>query len=63
MAFIGEMGGLRVVKSDMIRSFTGNAIDEGEHVQHSKKMLTDLDDCMAMARRMLRGCATRKTKK
>lgn len=62
VAFVGEMGGLRVVKSDEIKPFTGKTMEEGdEDVQHSKKMLTDLDDCMAMARRIIRGRA--KTKK
>ena len=55
LAFVGEMGALRVVKTDQIQPFTGKTVEEGEDVQYSKDMRTELDDCMAMARRILRG--------
>jgi linker histone H1 and H5 family/Williams-Beuren syndrome DDT (WSD), D-TOX E motif len=67
VAFIGEMGGLRVVKTAMLKPFTGTLVDndgsgdgEGAGVAYTKEMKTQLDDCMAMARRILRGHAHKK---
>jgi len=60
VAFIGEMGGLRVVKDDNIRPFTGATIEEGkekgqEGMGMSKDLRNQLEECMAMARRITRG--------
>ena len=56
VAFVGEMGGLRVVKRDNLQPFSGAIVDEGSHAtEYSKDVRTQLDECMAMARRIQRG--------
>jgi hypothetical protein len=55
VAFIGEMGGLRVVRSTDIRPFTGRVIEQEEDIEYTKEVRSELDDCMAMARRIQRG--------
>jgi linker histone H1 and H5 family/Williams-Beuren syndrome DDT (WSD), D-TOX E motif len=55
VSFIGEMGGLRVVPSNCVRRFTGAKIDSDDELESvSKDIKSQLDDCMAMARRILR---------
>jgi hypothetical protein len=60
VAFIGEMGGLRVIKSTDIRPFTGRFIEEDDDVEYTKEVRSELDDCMAMARRIQRGIQKQK---
>jgi hypothetical protein len=56
VSLIGEMGGLRVVKNENLVPFTGNKIEEdGGETEVSKDIRSQLDDCMTMARRILRG--------
>jgi histone H1/5 len=55
VSLIGEMGGLRVVKNEKMVPFTGKKIaDEGQG-DIRKEVRSQLDDCMTMARRILRG--------
>lgn len=54
VAFIGEMGAIRVVPSSSIKPFDGKNVEE-EGVEYKKEMKSQLDDCMAMARRLIRG--------
>ena len=56
VAFMGEMGGLRIVKKDMIRPFTGEPIAEETDVPKKTRVL--LDECLAMARRIQRGSSS-----
>jgi histone H1/5 len=56
VSLVGEMGGLRVVKNENIVPFTGQKIEEdGSETEVSKDIRSQLDDCMTMARRILRG--------
>jgi linker histone H1 and H5 family/PWWP domain/Williams-Beuren syndrome DDT (WSD), D-TOX E motif len=58
VAFIGEMGSLRVVKSSQLQAFTGKAIEEADELsEYTKDIRSQLEDCMAMARRIQRGLA------
>lgn len=55
VAFVGEMGGLRVVKAnEHLQPFTGKAVPE-DGVTYTKDMRGTLDECLQMARRMQRG--------
>lgn len=63
VAFVGEMGGLRVVKTDNLQPFTGKMVDEEAEAEYSKDIRTQLDDCMAMARRIQRGLQLKKKKR
>jgi hypothetical protein len=60
VAFVGEMGGLRVVKTDNLQLFTGTIVKESEEIVDSKDIRTQLDDCMTMARRIQRGFQSKK---
>lgn len=55
VAFVGEMGGLRVVNTGNLTPFTGLLVDEKLEVEFPRDIRTQLDDCMAMARRIQRG--------
>lgn len=55
VAFVGEMGGLRVVKTENLKPFTGKPIEDDNKEEFTKEVQATLDDCMAMARRILRG--------
>jgi len=55
VALIGEMGGLRVVKTENIRPFTGKTIEDDDSTELDKDVRNQLDDCMTMTRRILRG--------
>jgi PWWP domain len=57
VAFIGEMGSLRVVKTSDLQPFSGQPIEEDDTTEYTKDMRNQLDDCMAMARRIQRGLA------
>lgn len=64
VALIGEMGGLRVVKIDMTRPFSGKRIEDDEDlVDQTKEIKQQLDDCIAFSRRIIRGRANRKKTK
>ena len=54
VSLIGEDGGLRVVRLADIQPFDGNIIEEDLEGQ-PKSILTQLDECMVMARRIVRG--------
>ena len=58
VAFVGEMGSLRVVKTSCIKPFTGKVFENMD--DYSKDIRAQLDDCMAMARRIQRGLASMK---
>jgi hypothetical protein len=56
VTLIGERGDLRVVNDNDIKAFTGNFVDEADDLEDmSKEMRNQLDNCMSMARRILRG--------
>ena len=57
VALLGEMGGLRIVTKDMIRPFTGEALTEETAVEVPKKTRIQLEECLAMGRRVQRGTA------
>ena len=68
VSLVGEGGGLRVVEASAIRPFTGKLVEEEEGNTESlanvaKETKNQLDDCMAMSRRILRAHAGKKTKK
>ena len=55
VALFGEMGALRVVETSDIRPFDGNIpADDGDDIPLSKEDRGQLDDCMALARRVVR---------
>ena len=54
IAFMGEMGSLRVVKTENIKPFDGAVVEE-DGVEYAKEMMSQLDDCMTMTRRIQRG--------
>ena len=63
VSLVGESGGLRVVETSAIRPFTGKLVEaeEGTDMNHvAKDTKTQLDDCMAMARRILRSHSSKK---
>jgi hypothetical protein len=61
VAFVGEMGSLRVVKTSCIKPFTGQMLDDTDQMEeYSKDIRAQLDDCMAMARRIQRGLSNTK---
>jgi hypothetical protein len=61
VAFVGEMGSLRVVKTSCIKPFTGQILDDTDQMEeYSKDIRAQLDDCMAMARRIQRGLSNTK---
>jgi len=65
VSLVGESGGLRVVETSAVRSFTGKLVEEeeGADVSYvSKETKTQLDECMTMARRILRSHSIKKKK-
>ena len=65
VSLIGENGGLRVVETTMVRPFTGTLVEIEEGLDMSdvtKEIKAQLDDCMAMARRVLRSRSKNGTK-
>jgi len=61
VSLVGEKGGLRVIKNEDLKPFTGNTIEEEDGLaEFPKTTRNELDECMAMARRILRGKKKRK---
>ena len=56
VALFGEMGAIRVVKTEDIMPYDGSIpeADEERQIPLSKEVRGQLDDCMAMARRVIR---------
>lgn len=64
VALIGEMGSLRVVKKDDVVPFTGKRIDPDDAYQEQpKETKAQLDECLAIGRRILRGNAINSKRK
>lgn len=55
VSLVGESGELRVVMNSDIREFTGQTIDDEDTAKASKDTRNQLDECMTLARRILRG--------
>jgi hypothetical protein len=55
VSLIGESGSLRLVKTDQIIPFSETLPDDVDLTKHSREIRSQLDDCMAMARRIVRG--------
>ncbi|CAJ1946516.1 unnamed protein product [Cylindrotheca closterium] len=55
VSLVGELGGLRVVKTGNIRSFSDEFPGDEDLTSYSKDVQDQLDDCMKMARRIIRG--------
>jgi PWWP domain len=55
VSLFGEMGSLRVVKNDGIKPFTGEAIQDEVLAGSKKDMRNQLEEFIAMARRLQRG--------
>ena len=54
VSLVGESGGLRVVKKDDLLPFS-ETLPEEDFSNHSKEIRTQLEECMTMARRIIRG--------
>lgn len=66
VSLVGESGAIRVVQNSAVRPYTGKLVEEEEGIDMSdltKETKTQLDDCMAMARRVLRAKEAKKTAK
>lgn len=65
VSVVGESGGIRVVETSAIREFTGNLVEDEDTDMSgfSKETRTQLDECMAMARRILRARSGKKGSK
>jgi PWWP domain len=55
VALIGESGSLRLVKTQNIVPFSENLPEDEDLANHTREVRSQLDDCMAMARRIVRG--------
>jgi hypothetical protein len=55
VALIGESGSLRLVKSHSVIRFSETLPEDEDLTTHSREIRSQLDDCMAMARRIVRG--------
>jgi histone H1/5 len=55
VSLVGERGDLRVVRNNDINKFTGQPLDEDEEFEVPNDMRIQLEDCLAMARRIIRG--------
>ena len=55
VSLVGELGGLRVIKTESLLPFSETLPEDEDLSNHSKEMRTQLDECMAMARRIIRG--------
>ena len=53
VALVGEMGDLRVVRNEDMQPFTGKIVKDDR--KYGAEVLGQLDDCVAMARRIKRG--------
>ena len=66
VSLVGESGGIRVVEDKDVKEWTGKLVEDAEGIDMSdltKETKTQLDDCMAMARRMIRAREGKKKKK
>jgi hypothetical protein len=61
VSLVGESGGLRVVKTEPLRPFSETLPVDEDLNSHPKEIRTQLDECMAMARRVIRGKEKKKT--
>lgn len=64
VSLLGESGAIRVVDTSAVRPYTGKELEEEENIARSeisKEMRMQLDECMAMARRILRGRSGKKS--
>lgn len=57
VSLVGESGGLRVVTKDKMQPFSEDLPEDEDGATLSKELRAQLDDCMAMARRIIRGRA------
>jgi hypothetical protein len=55
VSFVGESGGIRVVKKEGLLPFSETLPEEETSAARPKELRTQLDDCMTMARRIIRG--------
>jgi hypothetical protein len=62
VSFVGESGGIRVVKNEGLLPFSETLPEDDTSSAHSKEIRTQLDDCMTMARRIIRGKEKRAAK-
>jgi hypothetical protein len=63
VSLIGESGGLRVVKEDALLPFSETLPPDEDLGSQPREIRNQLDDCMAMARRIVRGKLKKKTSK
>lgn len=62
VSLIGESGGLRVVKEDALVPFSETLPEDEDFINQPREIRNQLDDCMAMARRIVRGKLQKKSK-
>jgi hypothetical protein len=55
VSLIGESGGLRVVKDDALLPFSEKLPEDEDLINQPREIRSQLDDCMAMTRRIVRG--------
>lgn len=55
VSLVGESGGLRVLVNEKIQDYSETPSDQDDLTSHSKEIRNQLDDCRAMARRIIRG--------
>jgi hypothetical protein len=55
VSLFGEMGSLRIVKNDQTRPFEGEAIQDDDYASAKRDMRNQLDEFIAMGRRLQRG--------
>lgn len=55
VSLVGESGGLRVVGNDCLLPFSLTLPEDKTGTNHPKEIRVQLDECMAMARRVIRG--------
>lgn len=63
VSLVGESGGLRVVKNENLLPFSESLPDDEELGSHPKDVRNQLEDCMTMARRIIRGKQKKASKK
>jgi hypothetical protein len=55
ISLVGESGGLRVVKKESILPYSETFPEDEDLSSHSKEIRSQLEECKAMARRIIRG--------
>ena len=55
VSLVGESGGLRVVKTEDLLPFSESLPEDKDLSRHPKDIRTQLDECMVMTRRIIRG--------